>query len=79
MRKVVEVVFPALHQAVIDEAHIGGVKVNLLASVLLAYALEHKEDALAHADRLIDEWENRRIEREPILRVIRSVRPTHQP
>lgn len=57
MRKVVELE-PALHAAIIDAAHEMRCKVKELATVLIAYALEHKDDAIADADRLLTHWEN---------------------
>lgn len=57
MRKVVEL-NPALHAAVIDAAHTQRCKVKDLAIVLVAYALEHLDDALHEADRLYTHWES---------------------
>lgn len=74
MRKVVEVIYPALHEQILDAAHRGGVKVNLLATLMLAYALENMPDVLHDAERLIGEWEHRSPERQPMLRIIRGVR-----
>lgn len=56
MRKVIEL-NPALHAAVIDAAHDQRCKVKDLAIVLVAYALEHLDDALHDADRLYTHWE----------------------
>ena len=56
MRKVVELE-PALHGAVTDLAHEMRCKVKDLSCVLIAYALEHKDDAIADADRLLSYWE----------------------
>lgn len=56
MRKVIELE-PALHAAVIDLAHEMRCKVKDLACVLVAYALEHKDDAIQEADRLLTYWE----------------------
>jgi len=56
MRKVIELE-PALHGAVIDLAHEMRCKVKDLACVLVAYALEHKDDAIQEADRLLTHWE----------------------
>lgn len=56
MRKVIEL-NPSLHAAVIDAAHDQRCKVKDLAIVLVAYALEHLDDALHDADRLYVKWE----------------------
>lgn len=56
MRKVVEIE-PALHAALTDLAHEMRCKVKDLACVLVAYALEHKDDAIHEADRLLAYWE----------------------
>lgn len=74
MRKVVEVIYPALHEQIVATAHSGHVKVNLLATLLLAYAMEHLPDVLHDAERLIGEWESRTPNSTPMLRVIRGVR-----
>lgn len=56
MRKVVELE-PALHAAVTDLAHEMRCKVKDLSCILIAYALEHQENAIADADRLLSYWE----------------------
>ena len=55
-RKVVELL-PRVHQELSDVAHDKGAKMNQLGSLLVAYALEHLDDALADADRLLDKYE----------------------
>lgn len=60
MRKVIELE-PALHAAVIDLAHTHRCKVKDLSCVLIAYALEHKDDAIQEADRLLTHWEQQPI------------------
>lgn len=56
MRKVVKIE-PALHAALTDLAHDMRCKVKDLSCVLVAYALEHKDDAISEADRLLAYWE----------------------
>lgn len=73
-RKVVELE-PALHGAVVDLAHGLRCKVKDLSCVLVAYALEHKDDALAEADRLLTVWENAEPPT-PGLHIVRVTRPT---
>ena len=72
-RKVVELE-PALHDAVLSKAHHARCKVKDLSTVLVAYALEHFEDAISNADRLLNEWEKKQLP-EPGLRVVRVTRP----
>lgn len=55
-RKVLEVL-PRLQQRIKDEANSRRVALNLLATVLVAYAVEHMDDAIHDADRLLAEWE----------------------
>lgn len=71
MRKVIEL-NPALHAAVIDAAHDQRCKVKDLSIVLVAYALEHIQDALHDADRLYTKWETAEAP-EPGFKVIRIV------
>lgn len=52
-RKVVELM-PRLHEKISDEAHARRVRMNHFGSILMAYALEHMDDALAEADRLTE-------------------------
>lgn len=55
-RKVVELL-PRLHENLSDVAHDRRAKMNQLGSVLMAYALEHIDEALADADRLLEKYE----------------------
>lgn len=55
-RKVVELL-PRLQQHVKDAANRRHVPLNQLATVLVAYAVEHMDDAIHEADRLLTEWE----------------------
>lgn len=71
MRKVIEL-NPALHAAVIDAAHLQRCKVKDLGIVLVAYALEHLDDALHNADRLYTHWEQAEAP-EATFRVIKTV------
>lgn len=66
-RKVVELM-PRVHQKLSDVAHERGAKMNQLGSILMAYALEHLDDAIAEADRLISEYEGPVTPRPGILR-----------
>lgn len=68
MRKVLEVM-PELHERVSDVAHDKRIKMSVLSSVLIAYALENLERAIADADRLLAEAEQIELRR-PELRVI---------
>lgn len=73
MRKVVEL-DPALHAAVVDHAHNMRCKVKDLATVLIAYALEHKDDAILEADRLLTHWEAQEAPA-PTLHIVRVHTP----
>lgn len=73
MRKVLEVQ-PALQQVIVRTAQEKHVKVHLLATVLVAYALEHIDDAIADAERLLEQWENREPEM-PTLLTIHRLQP----
>lgn len=73
MRKVIEVE-PALHAAVQDLAHNMRCKIKDLGTVLLAYALEHQDDALHEADRLLTHWEAQEVPT-PQLHVVRITTP----
>lgn len=73
MRKVIEVE-PALHAAVQDLAHDLRCKLKDLGTVLLAYALEHKDDAIHEADRLLTHWESQDVPT-PQLHVVRITTP----
>lgn len=55
-RKVVELM-PRVHERLSDESHARRAKMNELGSLLLAYAMEHIDDALADAERLLKEYE----------------------
>lgn len=55
-RKVVELL-PRLHERLSDEAHNRRARMNQLGSILIAYAMEHMDDALADADRLLQQYE----------------------
>lgn len=66
-RKVVELM-PRVHQELSDVAHERGAKMNQLGSILMAYALEHLDDAIAEADRLLAEYEGPVTPRPGILR-----------
>lgn len=73
MRKVVELDI-ALHSAVLDVAHRHRCKVKDLATVLIAYAMEHLDDAIHDADRLLTKWENAEPP-SPGLTIVRVTRP----
>lgn len=73
MRKVIEIE-PALHAAVQDLAHEMRCKLKDLGTVLLAYALEHKADAIHEADRLLTHWESQDVPT-PQLHVVRITTP----
>lgn len=73
MRKVVEL-DPALHATVVDHAHAMRCKVKDLATVLIAYALEHKDDAISEADRLLAYWEAQEAPT-PTLHIVRVNTP----
>ena len=73
MRKVIEVE-PALHAAVQDLAHDMRCKLKDLGTVLLAYALEHKDAAIHEADRLLTHWEAQDVPA-PHLHVVRITTP----
>jgi hypothetical protein len=66
-RKVVELL-PRVHQELSDVAHERGAKMNQLGSILMAYALEHLDDAIAEADHLLAEYEGPVTPRPGILR-----------
>lgn len=73
MRKVIEVE-PALHAAVQDLSHEMRCKLKDLGTVLLAYALEHKDAAIHDADRLLTHWEAQEVPT-PQLHVVRITPP----
>lgn len=73
MRKVIEVE-PALHAAVQDLAHEMRCKIKDLGTVLLAYALEHRNDAIHEADRLLTHWEAQPTPA-PTLHIVRITAP----
>lgn len=75
MRRVLETL-PTLHEAVADLAHTKRVKIKDMTSILLAYALERQDDAIAAADRLLTRWEQMPDPVAP-LRIVRVV--TDQP
>lgn len=76
MRKVVELE-PALHAAVVDQAHAMRCKVKDLATVLIAYALEHKDNAISAADRLMTYWEAQKAP-DPTLHIVRVHTPRNR-
>lgn len=55
-RKVVELL-PKVHEKLSDAAHARRAKMNQLGSILVDYALEHLDDAIGEADRLLAEYE----------------------
>lgn len=56
-RKVVEVL-PGLHNAIKREAERRHLRVSLLATVLLAYGLEHIDKAITETDSLLEKHED---------------------
>lgn len=55
-RKVVELM-PKLHERLSDVAHERRARMNQLGSILMAYALEHIDDAISNADKLLEQYE----------------------
>lgn len=55
-RKVVELL-PRLHERLSDVAHARRARMNQLGSILMAYALEHIDEALSDSDRLLQDYE----------------------